>query len=300
MTSRRPPAIVINDSTPRDLEHLAPPNLSRHTRNEIAKQLEAAGVAEIELGIPGFTGTAIDDLAAVAMGLVRARPILWGPASKHTVETATRAGIGAITLSVKLSARRHGGVAVLNRLSHIIGHARERGLTVGLCGDDASRANFDLIRDVIAAAEASGATRFRFTDTAGLLHPIRTHALFRQLCAETDLELEFRGHDDFALATANTLAAVQGGATHVSTSLVKRSGRSAAAPLEDVVGAIRISTLHPVDIDLARVPPLAVQVAAILGVAPATTGQSRGPAGAMPRHDASRIGFGAVARPEAR
>jgi homocitrate synthase NifV len=298
MTSSRPPAIVINDSTLRDLEPLA--RLSRLHRNELSVLLEAAGVAEIELVTPCVAGTAIDDLAAVATMLVRAKPILWGPAAKHTVDTAVRAGIGAIFLSVKLSARRDGGAAVLNRLSRIIAYARERGLAVGLCGEDASRAGFDLIRDVIASAEASGASRFRFTDTAGLLHPIRTHALFRQLCAETDLELEFRGHDDFALATANALAAVQGGATHVSTSLVKRAGRLAAPSLEDVVGAIRISTLHPVDVDLARVPQLAARVAAALGLPGAATGRTRGPSGVMPRYDASRIGFGAVARMEAR
>ena len=265
MTIKRPPAIVINDSTLRDVERMRPLTFFQQNKIDIAQGLEKVGVGEIELAMPSSRGTEIDDLSAIAAVLSRAKPILWGPASRHTVDAAARSGLGSVTLSVKLSARYAGRTAVLDRLTRIIIHARERGLTVGLCGDDASRADFDLIRAVIAAAEAAGASRFRFTDTMGVLHPIRTHALFRQLCAETDLELEFRGHDDFGLATANTLAAVEGGATHVSVSLVRRAEHSHAAQLEDVVGAIRISTMHPVNVDLTRIPPLASLVAVALG-----------------------------------
>ena len=287
MTIKRPPAIVINDSTLRDVQRYARPELSRSDRTIIARGLEKLGVAEIEFAFPSCRATAIADLAITAAALDRAKPVLWGPASRRTVDAAIRSGFAAVTLSVKLSSRFVGRTAVLHRITGIIGHARESGLTVAICGEDASRADFDLIRAVIATAESAGASRFRYTDTMGVLHPLRTHSLFRELCAETDLELEFRGHDDFGLAAANTLAAVQGGATHVSVSMVRRAAHSNTAQLEDVVGAIRISTLHPVDVDLALMPPLASRVATLLGLPSATTGRRW-----IPPHDAMTRGIG--------
>ena len=41
----------------------------------------------------------------------------------------------------------------------------------------------------------------------------------RDLRSATDLELEMHAHDDYGLATANTLAAVLGGATHINTTV---------------------------------------------------------------------------------
>jgi homocitrate synthase NifV len=290
MTNLRPPAIVINDSTLRDVDRIAGGMFSERNQSEVVTSLERLGVQEIEFAMPAPGGTPIDDLAAVVSVMGRAQPRLWGPASRRTVDVAARAGIKAVTLSVKLSGQ-HVRPAVLDRLTRIIVHARDRGLAVALCGADASRADFDLIRTVIAAAEAAGASRFRYTDTMGVLHPIRTHALFRELCAETDLELEFRGHDDFGLATANTVAAVEGGATHVSVSLIRHRELSNTAQLDDVVSAIRMSTLHPVGVDLALVPPLVSRIALMLGLK--STGR-RGTGRWMPPHEALTRGFGAA------
>ena len=57
--------------------------------------------------------------------------------------------------------------------------------------------------------------------------------------AATDLELEFHGHDDLGLATANTLSAVQGGATHASVTVIGLGERAGNAPLEEVAVALR-------------------------------------------------------------
>ena len=60
-------------------------------------------------------------------------------------------------------------------------------------------ADLDFLKRVIVAAEWAGAHRFRYADTLGVLDPFETCSIFRTLCAETDLELEFHGHDDLGL-----------------------------------------------------------------------------------------------------
>lgn len=115
---------------------------------------------------------------------------------------------------------------MLARIRDTVPYALDRGLKVAVGGEDSSRADPDFVRQVLAEAGKLNAHRFRFADTVGALDPLRTHAIFQDLRASIDLELEFHGHDDFGLATANTLAAPQGGATAGASA----SWASASAP----------------------------------------------------------------------
>jgi homocitrate synthase NifV len=97
----------------------------------------------------------------------------------------------------------------------------------------------------------------------GLLRPSQTHLLFRRLCAETDLELVFRGHEDCGLATANTLAAVTGGATHVSANALEdgAAGHARCTSLAEVAAAIRGTPPHHTRIEPARLSALSAMIA---------------------------------------
>ena len=88
------------------------------------------------------------------------------------------------------------------------------------------------------AAEAAGAFRLRIADTVGILDPFQTHALVERVVAATGMAIEFHGHDDFGLATANTLAAVRAGATHVSVTVGGLGERAGNAALEEVAAAL--------------------------------------------------------------
>jgi homocitrate synthase NifV len=258
MTTHLLPAILINDVTLRECERLDDMPLTASDRIGIARTLERAGVDEISIGIPWANRTAIDGAACIAAALRHAKPILCGEMTRQAVDLALRTGIGSVQLIVPLTTRRLGRDCVVTRIKRTVGYACERGLRVAVGGADASRADFDLVCEAIAAAEYAGADRFHFADTVGVLHPLETYRLFRRLCAETDLELEFHGNDAFGLATANTLAAVQAGATHVTVSMLGRATcmRAATAPLDSVVSAISLSPLHRTHVMLGQLPAL--------------------------------------------
>jgi homocitrate synthase NifV len=120
----------------------------------------------------------------------------------------------------------------------MVRRARDLGLQVVVGGEDSSRADLDFVLAVIETAEAAGARRFRFADTLGILDPFRTQRIFRRLRRRTGLELEVHAHDDFGMATATSLAAVQGGASHVSTTVNGLGERAGNAPLEEVALAL--------------------------------------------------------------
>ncbi|RAI31893.1 homocitrate synthase, partial [Rhodoplanes roseus] len=81
----------------------------------------------------------------------------------------------------------------------------------------------------------------------------------------SDLDLEFHGHDDLGLATANTLAAIRGGATHASVCVLGIGERAGNAALEEVATALDHIGAHKSGVDLMHLTRLAELVAEAAG-----------------------------------
>jgi len=267
MFDTHPQQIVINDSTLRDGEQTPGVVFTPEEKASIALALEAAGVDEIEAGIPAMGEAEIESIAAVGQALHRSVAIAWGRMTKSDVDAAVRTGLTRVNLSVPLSdcqirAKFNTSRAdVLQRIRNIVPYALDRGLQVAVGGEDSSRADLDFICETILVAEDAGAHRFRFADTLGVLDPFGTYAIFRRMWAETDMELEFHGHDDLGLATANTLAAVHGGATHASVCVLGLGERAGNAALEEVVAALAHVSDLKTGVSMSHLPALADLVA---------------------------------------
>jgi homocitrate synthase NifV len=150
---------------------------------------------------------------------------------------------------------------VLQQTERLIKSARDSGLTVSLGGEDSSRADMDFLFELLEVAERAGATRFRFADTLGVLDPFATLEKFTRLRQATGMELEIHAHNDLGLATANSLAAVRGGATHISTTVNGLGERAGNAPLEEVAVAIRLLEARETGVDAGSLRALSTLVA---------------------------------------
>jgi homocitrate synthase NifV len=139
------------------------------------------------------------------------------------------------------------------------------GLEVIVGAEDASRADLDFLLNVVEVAQNAGARRFRFADTVGIMEPFAVLSIFQKLRTAVDLELEMHAHDDLGLATANTLAAAVGGASHVNTTVNGLGERAGNAPLEEVVIGLKKLYGFDVGIELAEFPVLSQQVATAAG-----------------------------------
>lgn len=259
--------IIVSDSTLRDGEQTPGIAFSLDEKISIALALEKAGVDEIEVGIPAMGDAEISAIASVGQALTRTTPMCWGRMTRSDVDAAVRTGLKRVSLSVPLSdvmikAKLEGNPdLVKSRIRDVVPYALDRGLEVAMGGEDSSRANLDFVCEAIAEAGKVGVHRFRFADTTGTLDPFRTFSIFRRLRRDTDMALEFHGHDDLGLATANTLAAVNGGATWVSVCVLGLGERAGNAALEEVATVLHRVSRCRTNIQFEHLPELADMVA---------------------------------------
>jgi homocitrate synthase NifV len=256
------------DSTLRDGEQAPGVVFSRCDKLEIAAAITAAGIPELEAGTPAIDEEERADLNAIVNLRLACRITAWCRATAQDLQHAESCRVDSVHISfpvspILLAALGKDEPWLWNSLPEIIGRACASFRYVSAGAQDASRADAALLDRFVLAARDAGASRVRIADTVGIWNPHQAWRCFRRLraLAGNQLSLEYHGHNDLGMATANTVSAVEAGADAASVTVNGLGERAGNAPLEEVVMALRHTLGRDSGLDTSRLSDLCELVA---------------------------------------
>jgi isopropylmalate/homocitrate/citramalate synthase len=257
--------IGLYDTTLRDGEQTVGVVLSPDDKLAIARALDEAGVDRIEAGFPRVS--ADDALAIQLIADADLTAEVWGfaRAVQADVELLAELGVRAAVVESPISDAKLAALGVsheemLGRIRKAVSFAAGEGITVAFFGVDGSRAELDYFRRAYEAAVEAGAQEVAVVDTIGIATPEGAAYLVGQAVDWLDVPVHWHGHDDFGLATAAAVAAVQAGATWVQGTVNGMGERAGNANLIEVALALEALYGIPTRLDFAKARALAALV----------------------------------------
>lgn len=229
------------DSTLRDGEQAPGVVFNIIEKLKVASLLNQLGVHELEAGSPAIGIEEQKAIAAVASAGFSFKTSCWCRANLPELKVASRLGTDAVNISLPVSDIQIAGIGknrewVIAELKKVLNFAVQHFNFVTIGAQDASRAQLIFLEEYIHQAVNWGAHRLRITDTVGILDPLATRALFERLVGQfSHCEFEFHGHNDFGMATANAITALQSGARCVSATVNGLGERAGNSVLEEIV-----------------------------------------------------------------
>jgi isopropylmalate/homocitrate/citramalate synthase len=252
---RRGGSVGLYDTTLRDGEQTVGVVLSPEDKLEIAHALDALGIDRIEAGFPRVSE---DDRRAIELILdAGLEAEVWGfsravPADVEAlVELGVRASVVESPISdLKLDALRVSRETMLERIRKAVAFAAGEGVTVAYFGVDSTRADPEFFAQAYSTAVDAGAAEVVVVDTLGIATPEAVAGLVGRTVelVGTDVPVHFHGHNDFGLATAAAVAAVQAGAAWIQGTINGMGERAGNANLLEV--ALALDALYGVETSL--------------------------------------------------
>jgi isopropylmalate/homocitrate/citramalate synthase len=262
--------IGLYDTTLRDGEQTVGVVLSPEDKLAIARALDAAGVDRIEAGFARVSAEDEQAIRLIADAGLRAE--VWGfsRAVQADVEQLVGLGVRAAVIESPISDAKLAALGVshddmLGRIRKAVAFAAGEGMTIAFFGVDGSRAEPEFFRRAYEAAVEAGAAEVAVVDTIGVATPEGAAYLVGQAVDWLDVPVHWHGHDDFGLATAAAVAAVQAGATWVQGTVNGMGERAGNASLLEVALALEALYGIPTRLDLAKARGLAERVRELAG-----------------------------------
>ncbi|WP_341863928.1 2-isopropylmalate synthase [Gymnodinialimonas sp. 57CJ19] len=273
--------VLIFDTTLRDGEQSPGATMSHDEKLEIAGLLDDMGVDIIEAGFPiasegdfnAVSEIAKNSVNSTICGLARANfkdiDRCW-EAVKHANSPRIHTFIG--------TSPQHRAIPNLtmdemaDKIHETVTHARNLCDNVQWSPMDATRTEWDFLARTVEIAIRAGATTINIPDTVGYTAPEESADLIRRLIAEVpgadEIIFATHCHNDLGMATANSLAAVAGGARQIECTINGLGERAGNTALEEVVMAMK--TRHDIlpyttKIDSTKIMHLSRRVATVSG-----------------------------------
>ena len=234
----------ILDSTLREGEQTPGVSFTIDQKVAIAKRLDAFGVDFIELGHPAVSPDVYEAVEVLNDLNLNTKKIAHGCASKSDINDVAAIGVswmgiffGTSLLSLKHKFNMTKSDA-LAQIETAVKYGKDKGLHLRFTAEDASRTDIGFLIEVGQLAQKAGADRFSLADTVGCLTPTKIKKLVDRIVTELDIPIHVHCHNDFGMATANAISAVEAGAQCVDVTVNGLGERCGIPPLAEVTTAL--------------------------------------------------------------
>ncbi len=276
--ARWPDHVMLHDETLRDgLQSPSVVDPPVEAKVEILHLMESFGIDSADIGLPGAGQRQRDAVVRLCREIDSARMRIRATCAARTlaVDIQPMADIVQLT-GVPIEAMIFIGSSPIRQyaeewdLEFILKQSREaiafavrQGLEVTYVTEDTVRSSPEDLRVLLTAAIEEGATRVCLCDTCGAVVPDGAYnlvAFVRELIASlgVDVGIDWHGHRDRGLDLANSLAAIEGGASRVHGTALGIGERVGNTPMEQLLVNLKLMKMR--EDDLTQLPRYAAAV----------------------------------------
>jgi 2-isopropylmalate synthase len=273
MNAKKANYIRIFDTTLRDGEQTPGVSLTIEDKIEIARQLSMLGVDVIEAGSPMSSEGEKKAVKEIANAGLKTEICALARTTKCDIDAAIECDVGTVHTFIPTSpvqmkyAVGLNPEQVLSATVDSIEYIKKHGLKCEFSPMDATRSELKFLKQVCQAAEKAGMDRLNVPDTVGIMIPRTMRKLIEDLKTVVTVPISIHCHDDFGMAVANSLAAVEAGAAQVHVAVNGLGERAGNASLEEVVMALHMIYKFKTGVNTRLLYSTSRMVSALTGIA---------------------------------
>ncbi len=273
MNNKNSRSIKIFDTTLRDGEQTPGVSLTAEDKMEIARKLSQLGVDVIEAGFPSSSEGEKKVVREIAKAGLTSEICALSRATKGDIDAAIDCDVDLVHVFIPTSpvqmkyAVNLTPEQVLTSAVDSIQYVKKHGIKCEFSPMDATRSEMPFLKKVCQAAQEAGMDSLNVPDTVGIMIPKTTIKLIEELKTVVNVPISTHCHDDFGMAVANSLAAVEAGAAQVHVAVNGLGERAGNASLEEVVMALHMIYKYKTGVNTRLLYSTSRMVASLTGIA---------------------------------
>ena len=271
-----PKQVLITDCTTREGEQAADVSFGVEEKLGIIRRLDVMGIHQVQCGYPFKSRVDRETMQALKSENLKCKTEVIAQVFVEEWHEEIDAAIAVqpdildiqfpssdarLSLLVKMSREE-----AVRRSSDAVRYAAGRVPVIRYAPTDTTRTNLDFLKQLFEAVLKAGAHRITVADTAGTAIPSAIRYLVGQVVQAFQVPVEVHCHNDYGLALANTLAAVEAGAQVADATINGLGERAGNVSLDELILALQNLYGLRLNVDTSRLFELSAYVAGISGI----------------------------------
>lgn len=237
--------VTVFDTTLRDGEQTPGVSLTSSQKLEIARQLDKLGVDIIEAGFPISSEGDKESVKSISNAGLDAEICGLARVLKKDIDACFDSDVGLVHIFVPTSevqrvyTIKKSQEEVIQLAVEAVQYIKDHGSRCMFSAMDATRTESEYLIKVFKAVQEAGCDIINVPDTVGVMVPSAMYRQIKDIATEITIPIDVHCHNDFGLAVANSLMAIEAGASQVQVTVNGIGERAGNADISQTVMSLR-------------------------------------------------------------